>query len=840
MYRGSLEGAKPADGLGDAILLPHLFSLGCDGTLYASSPSSAIVLRLPVGTETFEVYAGMEGKKGDSDGARLGPATFAGPQGLEAWDDVGGRLWVADSPAHTLRLVLGPEVRTVAGKSGVKGSVDGRARFLGSDAKVAVPARAGAPRGTSAVTASNATSASRSALIPGVGGSSKRLSLPADYHAHGLFGEHDSQPLALLDSPQFVIRLRTRHALIIAEMACDRLRLLDLDSWQVSTLRLAGETLPHFNLWSVPFLAQHFDEREFLKVQSYSTGMRPFKIDLATGLVSHLDAHADEKEEDEFHSGYSSSSASSTSLTSEMGISWESHGSLADLMASSVPSSPREPRLNLLPVTSTDDFPMMASYTFGSFFVQLEAMGNTAYTKDYYMSQPFAFVPHSNSLLYCSGSGTYTIKTNFLSPHPPYPRSTPISPRSPRRAPLLRRLNLAPLIDSPDLTTDVSLEHVASGTKWELHSEVLLYHHGMKIDRLRNSIRNSKLPVRSIDTFLRYLYFESLPEDFGKEACISMSHFMHLASNTGINVARLSVDFSACSMALSDEERCEVLIESWRDDIWREKDYVIQDLVSGIDSMFMQQMLPSSGLSTDKLASLERLVLTPCDVPSISEGELVENPGLPSIPIFSVPTPSDPSSLLLYASDFIFVSKEARGQSYSIRASGIHMHPQWKWFRRLLKCNATVARNRVVVLPLNINVIKAILEPLHCSIRVSLTEEESIVLLESAKHFGLISEKHEPVAPYGPLISICREKVFPSPTEENRLVLLERCKRLRNFELAASILDDLLTSDTPILFRNLFHVLDTTLLQLMQARSRGYGAFWVEANTSKFRDGIQI
>lgn len=818
MYKATLDGSKRADGLGDAILLPHLFSLGCDGTLYASSPSSAIVLRLPVGTEKFEVHAGIEGKKGGADGKD--DATFSGPQGLEAWDDVGGRLWVADAPAHTLRLVLGSEIRTVAGKYGVKGSVDGKARFLGSD--VAPPVA----RGPSSSTSPTLSPTRHRALSYADPFPSSRSSFP----------DQQDAPLALLDSPQFVLRLRSRHALIIAETNNKKLRMLDLDHWTVTTLHLSGETLPYFSLWSVPSLAQHFDDREFLKVQSYSTGVRPFHIDLSTGAVSHLDAKSDHQAINETTSDSISSSSSSSSLTSEFGNSWESSSSLTDLMASSIPSSPREAQLNRMPITSSDDFPMAASYTLGSFFVNLDAGNDTVYSKDFYMSQPFAFVPHSNSLLYCSGSGVYSIKTNFLSPHPPYPRSMPNSPRHLRRAPILRRPQLTRLLETPDLVTDFILENAATKAKWNLHTQILLFHPGLKLEKLKSLIQETIVPAASIGSFLRYLYFEQIPDGYGKDFCIMMSHFIHLASSIGIEASsRLSIDFSASVMSLSDQERCEALIQVWEDDFWQEEDYVVQDLISGIDLELFKEILPTSGLSIDKLASLAMLVASPCDVPSLSEGELYEAPGLPSIPIFSVPTPVDPSILLIYSSDFIFVSKESRSKSFSIRTSAIHMYPQWRWFRRLLKFNSAAAKTRVIHLPLSMNVIKAILETLHCDIRTELNEEESMVLLENAQLLGLVSATNEPIAPFIQAIRRAKDLIFPAATSTNRLLLLERCKRLRNFELANSILGDLLVSNSPLLFRDLAQVIDIDLVLLMQARSRGHGSFWVEADTSKFK-----
>lgn len=801
MYKAKLDGSKPVEGLGDAILLPHLFSLGCDGTLYASSPSSAIVLRLPVGTEKFEVHAGIEGKKGGAD-----ETTFCGPQGLEAWDDVGGRLWVADTPAHTLRLVLGSEIRTVAGKYGVKGSTDGRARFLGSD--VATPP---VPRSTS----------------PTLSPTRHRALSLADAH-----NNPQDEPLALLDSPQFVLRLRSRHALIIAETNNKKLRMLDLDTWTVTTLHLSGETLPYFSLWSVPSLAQHLDHSEFLKVQSYSSGSRPLKIDLSTGVISRLDAKS-EKESNSLP--FDSMSSSSSSITSEFGNSWESSSSLADLMASSIPSSPREAHYNLMPVPSSDDFPMSASYTFGSFFVNLEAGDDVVYSKDFYMSQPFAFVPHSNSLLYCSGSGIYSIKANFLSPHPPYPRSIPNSPRHLRRAPILRRPQLTRLLEFPDLETDLTLENIASNSKWSLHTQILLFHPGMQLQKLKSIIRETIIPVASIGVFLRYLYFEQISDGYGKDFCIMLSHFIHLASSIGIDASRLSIDFSASVMSLSDQERCEALIQVWEDDFWQEEDYVVQDLVSGIDLDLIKEILPTSGLPIDKLASLAMIVASPCDVPSLVEGELYEAPGLPSIPIFSVPTPIDPTILLIYSSDFIFVSTESRGNSYSIRTSAIHMYPQWRWFRRLLKFDRVASKTRAITLPLNINVIKAILEPLHCDIRTELNEEESIALLENAQLLGLVSAQDIPLAPFTSALRRARELVFPKTTNDNRLLLLERCKRLRNFVLANTILGDLLASKSLFMFRDLAQVLDVDLILLIQARTRGYGSFWVEGDTSKFK-----
>lgn len=817
MYKGSLEGGKPVDGLGDAILLPHLFSLGCDGSLYASSPSSAVVMCLPTGSEKFEVYAGVRGKKGSEDGPRL-ESTFCGPHGLEAWDDVGGRLWVADASAHTLRLVLGNEIRTVAGRPGVKGSVDGKARFLGSDFKGGV-----ATTITTTITTPRQTSPA----------STPRFSLVSAGKSSANESD-ESENFALLDSPQFVMRLRTQHTLIIAEMVSGRLRMLNLDTWQVTTLRLSGEIVPPFNLWSVPFLATPSSEAEFIKVHTYSTGVLPLKIDLKTGTAQRMNGEIDETITSESEFDSISSSSSSSSLTSELGPSWESSSSLADLMASSAPSSPRQSKFNLLPITSSDDFPMNAAYTFGSFFTQLDTATGSVYAKDFYMSQPFAFVPHSNSLLYCSGSGQYSLKPNFLTPHPPYPQSTAISPTSPRRAPILRRLNLAPLMDSPDLYTDFTLFQKSTGTSWNLHSQVLLFHPGLKLEWLKKVILESSAPAASIEAFLRYLYFDDTANTDDKHSCMLLAYSMLLASQIGLDDSRLAIDFSACATALSEQDWCDVLIEVWESDNWQESDYVVQYLVAGVNLDLIKRRMPISGLAFDKLASLGVLLDEPCDIPSISQFGLAEAPGLPSIPIFSVRTPPNPASLLVYSSDFIFVSQETNGESYSVRASSIHMFAQWKWFRRLLKINHRAAETRVIRLNLSVFVIKAILEPLHGGRRTPLLEEECEILLQNAKLFGLISPDNLPIAPFAPLINQCRDACFPKITEDNQFKLLQRCKRLRNFDKAAQIIDQIFASNSLFTFRNLSEILDTDLLLLSQARARGYGLSWVKANIKKF------
>jgi YVTN family beta-propeller protein len=101
---------------------------------FVTDSSNQTVRRIHAATGEVSTVAGRAGVKGGDDG---GPesATFLRPYGL-ALDDAGGKLYVSDGDAHTIRVVelAGRTVSTLAGTPEQAGTADGTAaaaRFTG-------------------------------------------------------------------------------------------------------------------------------------------------------------------------------------------------------------------------------------------------------------------------------------------------------------------------------------------------------------------------------------------------------------------------------------------------------------------------------------------------------------------------------------------------------------------------------------------------------------------------------------------------------------------------------------------------------------------------------------
>ncbi|MCL2357164.1 MAG: hypothetical protein FWC70_08410 [Defluviitaleaceae bacterium] len=105
-----------ADGAeGDAMFAgPRAAVMCAAGYIYVADTMNHVIRRIsPFGG--VELFAGSPGESGFSDGA-LRDAKFFEPSGLYITND--GRLYVADSANHSIRVIENGEVRTVAGKPG--------------------------------------------------------------------------------------------------------------------------------------------------------------------------------------------------------------------------------------------------------------------------------------------------------------------------------------------------------------------------------------------------------------------------------------------------------------------------------------------------------------------------------------------------------------------------------------------------------------------------------------------------------------------------------------------------------------------------------------------------
>ena len=112
-----------ADGVGVAARFrsPHGLAFDRAGNLYIADSGNHTVRRMTPGGQVTTV-AGLAGQAGGADG--IGSAArFFEPTDVAI--DAGGRIWVADTGNHTLRLITSDgRVTTVAGLAGASGSTD--------------------------------------------------------------------------------------------------------------------------------------------------------------------------------------------------------------------------------------------------------------------------------------------------------------------------------------------------------------------------------------------------------------------------------------------------------------------------------------------------------------------------------------------------------------------------------------------------------------------------------------------------------------------------------------------------------------------------------------------
>lgn len=93
-----------------------------DGNLLVADAWSHVIRKID-GSGGMSTVAGLAGVSGSVDGP-VGSARFSAPEGVAVDSD--GAIYVADTANHTIRKIVNGIVSTVAGRAGVAGAVDGR------------------------------------------------------------------------------------------------------------------------------------------------------------------------------------------------------------------------------------------------------------------------------------------------------------------------------------------------------------------------------------------------------------------------------------------------------------------------------------------------------------------------------------------------------------------------------------------------------------------------------------------------------------------------------------------------------------------------------------------
>jgi sugar lactone lactonase YvrE len=101
---------------------PVGLTIDAEGNLLVADVWSHVIRKIDGGAR-MSIAAGLPGINGSADGP-VGSARFNGPEGVAV--DREGAIYVADTANHTIRKILNGVVSTVAGRAGIADVVDGR------------------------------------------------------------------------------------------------------------------------------------------------------------------------------------------------------------------------------------------------------------------------------------------------------------------------------------------------------------------------------------------------------------------------------------------------------------------------------------------------------------------------------------------------------------------------------------------------------------------------------------------------------------------------------------------------------------------------------------------
>ena len=829
MLKASLEDSKfSGEGRGLASLLPNIgLSLDPQGHLYAVDTRDLVVRRLCSGSDTFELFAGCpNAKKTGRDGLRISasspspslhsaphtPSNIPNPQALASTPTSNSG---ASSPSEQV-------VATFEYPRGIEAwdahDLPNNVNTINSANNVNIANGSSKPSNSrvwiadfGAQTIRVVTGQHVRTVVGEYGQKGSRDGLATPLSGIASSGSDRSSQggeLALLSNPFHIVLLRSRPLLLIFEKDAPRIRMLDLNRWTVSTLHLSAGA-PTLNpgtsifLPSPSSLASHPYTPLALHFIDLRSESSIFKVNLETG-----DVQMDSQNHQFKNRGF------------------------------------------FLPIISSDDSLAFASSHDGVSHAAIQINGTTVFTtpqehSDFRMA--LAYLPQSNTLIYRTKDGRDRLTRGFLT----YLR--------------LPKRDWSCLLQPPHVASDLIITHQSSGESWKLHSHVLKSNEGLEksLEKAIQVVSNSKLPVASIESLWRFLYYSQAITKQGVEGCIEMSQLMHLIREIGVaNFGEISIDFASLVAHLQPEEVSESLIKIWGDANieWKEGDEVIQVLKREVKKKSLKdelkKQIPKSGLSPAKVMSLAMLVASNMpDLPSSGTLDAINrkfslvaiNLSIESIASSlslhfgssaTTTTCTDSSSLL----DFKFLLNGADGEKHVVRASSLYMYGQWQWFRDLMthsshSCNQTnlPATNHAAnagemnlmeplfdlssSLPwMTLPILLGILESLHSSFKTELNEEDAWLLCSNAKSLKLADASTVPIAPFEALLTHAMEQSLPLLTTENRFKLIKRAHSLGLMNRVDSMIDEILASSNPPTTLDLLENLDMELITRMKAK----------------------
>lgn len=356
-----------------------------------------------------------------------------------------------------------------------------------------------------------------------------------------------------------------------------------------------------------------------------------------------------------------------------------------------------------------------------------------------------------------------------------------------------------------------------SDHKWRLHDAILLdLYPSLSVEKLKSAVKNTGLPLPSVEVFITSLYHKPLPTNNDwRETSKLWFHTFHLWRQAGLPIDWLSNHFATSFVPkLPAEAACYALLDAWNDEDtnWKVEDPCIACLLTTVKKtclpVFGQILVTASTAKNVSLMNTLYFLDKAAELPT----EPVERSGLPTTDITSETLTAAPKP---GPSEFAFVVKQPNGSNAVFTINAYHLYARWTWFKRLLDVtNCSEAKSRTASLPDHFtpNIVAAILECLLSEWRTFLSEREALVLLEAAGEYGLTDfETGEALPLCKALINYCNEICFPPLTEDNQLALLARHHRLGNVQQTDALFQRIVDSDVKYSLKDVFAHLDIDL-----------------------------
>lgn len=641
-----------------------------------------------------------------------------------------GGLWILDDEAHALRLVVGDKLITVVG--GIKKlHRDGVARVM------------------------------------------------KDVKRRDAF--------ASLDTPRRFVRLPSSPKVVIFEdhiiRRLPRVRILDMQTWQVSTLQIKTDKL---DLNWIDRCFSGFDPQSHpstivitSRTSRTYTSQRRYQLDLSTGDLKPFD-------------DWDSIAYRTTAIASNERLyqaTWNSYG--------------------LTTLICTSDEHILASI--------------------FAPPSEYAFLASTNALIRADAQGGFSMALDCFS-----------NMRSPM--PWKRRLkceDVSHAIDNDFFPGDLLLVHDASGCSWRVHTQVLqllwppnLHNLKFSPELLANVIKSTLLSSASVNAFILLLHGVTVFKGLNpRDKLLLALELLSLGSLVDLDWPSLLPWFASYLPSLSDLDLCECFLQIAHDPrvLWRYHNLtmrtmgvIIGDQCLPTFKSFHASYTPAPSGHADLLKFIldcskmqlhyhtydgsgglraECILWYPLRPTQPGQSSLVDefhsrfvlHSSVDGKPLNAALKPlSDPEM-----ENFILFTIEGVEAVAAVRIATAYV--LWSWFRRLYLFKHSVeVQTRIIQLPswVTLNIGTAIIESVLSELQVELTPAEACTVLEYGAELELFGVEGVPIPPFARLLNRCVSTLQhvsdiadrPARIEKERAQLAEK-KRLADQEAYFRFLD---------------------------------------------------